>query len=104
ARALERARVIAAMVDTFGSWVSQYRGVWVLNDPHDPAPVLGEFLDHRQAHAELEGGGDSNAASLDSRLSVDIAQTRATFHRKVPSLVQRELAVERSRLLPDARV
>ncbi len=104
ARALERARAIAAMVEAVGSWASQYRGVWVLNDPTDPPLEVGEFLDHKQARAaDPTGPAGREATSGDPHGSVDIAHTRATFHRKVPSLVQREVAEVMSGLVAGAR-
>jgi hypothetical protein len=93
-QALVRARTIAAMAEALAIWSGRYRGIWVHNDPTDPVPELGEFLDHKQARGSMPDGHHRSAvpAAADTRTNVDVAQNGGTFHRKVPALVQREIA------------
>jgi hypothetical protein len=91
ARALERARLVAAMAEAVGSWVSQHRGVWVFSDPNDSETAVGEALDHRLARAA--GGEPADIPAVGGApATLEIARTAGTFHRKAPSMVQRALS------------
>jgi hypothetical protein len=104
--ALEQARAIALMTDAIGTWSSRYRGVWVLSDPTDSGIAVGDALDHRQARTiDVDTQATSlGSTSADLTAAVGIARTAATFHRKVPSVVQRELSEVLARGWPGARV
>ncbi|HEX6704002.1 MAG TPA: DUF3365 domain-containing protein [Albitalea sp.] len=103
-RALERARVTAAMAEAVGVWASRYRGVWVFNDPAGPAVEVGEFLDHRLARAEAHGATSKAASSeAEAQALLSLGHAGGTFHRKVPSLVQREVSEVYSKLAASDR-
>ncbi len=91
--ALTRARTIAVMAEALAIWSGRYRSLWVHNDPLDPVPELGEFLDHRQARPSVSDVRQGTGAAASRVLSsVDVAENGGSFHRKVPALIQREVA------------
>jgi hypothetical protein len=78
----------------------------VLSDPTDSGIAVGDALDHRQARTnDIDPQAVSlGSTSADLPAAVGIARTAATFHRKVPSVVQRELSEVLARWWPGAQV
>lgn len=82
-QAVNEARTVADMVENIGSWASGYKGVW----------IDGKGL----SDAEIGNVIDSKRYKLSENILTDNERTSrtddiATFHRKNPALVQRELA------------
>lgn len=106
-QALQRGRTVADMVDAFGAWASQYRGIWVRSDPADQTLKVGNFLEHRITSKATPEAAAAAAAAASSGAPLppptyetkglaqsDIAaiSTSGAFHSKNPALVQRELS------------
>lgn len=99
-QALQRGRTVADMVDAFGAWASQYRGVWVRSDPADQTLKVGNFLEHRvtakAAAPDAAASGPLPPPTFETKgvSAADIAAISANgaFHSKNPALVQRELS------------
>ena len=110
-QALQRGRTVANMVDAFGAWASQYRGIWVRSDPNDQTLKVGNFLEHRinskatpeaaAAAAAAASGAAPGASALPpptyetqglSNADLAAISTSGAFHSKNPALVQRELS------------
>jgi hypothetical protein len=99
-QALQRGRTVANMVDAFGAWASQYKGVWVRSDPADASLKVGNFLEHRiNVKAAPEQVQQAYAASSDrfetkglSQADIAAIASNGAFHLKNPALVQRELS------------
>lgn len=81
-QAVNEARTVADMAENIGTWASRYKGVW----------IDGKGLSDNQVGNVI----DSKRYQLSENLLSDDAVSRedhiATFHRKNPALVQRELA------------
>lgn len=99
-QALQRGRTVANMVDAFGAWASQYKGVWVRSDPADGSLKVGNFLEHRLAtKVAPDQLAQAYAASSDrfetkglSQAEIAAIASSGAFHLKNPALVQRELS------------
>ncbi|MDK2125231.1 Tll0287-like domain-containing protein [Parachitinimonas caeni] len=81
-----QARTVADMVDNFGKWASQYKGIWVKGDVQDPSMQVGDYLE-RELYAKA-GKNIANFSESELSLMADVA----SFHRKNPALIQRELS------------
>jgi len=79
--AQSRARTVADFVEDVGAWASKYKGMWVRSEADDDGQV-GDFLETVQIARMEHGQADAKVA-----LHKD-----GSFHRKIPSLVQRELS------------
>jgi hypothetical protein len=97
-QALQRGRTVANMVDAFGAWASQYKGVWVRSDPADPSLKVGNFLEHRLNSKATPDAAPAapSAPTFETKglTAADVAAIAASgaFHSKNPALVQRELS------------
>jgi hypothetical protein len=73
-----QARTVADMVDNVGTWATQYRGVWVKADQRSSVLQVGSFLEQ-----DVFPAANGNVPG---------AKPAASFHRKNPALIQRELS------------
>jgi hypothetical protein len=78
AESVNEARSIADMAEHFGTWASQYKGVWIKDDGLTAHGMdLGNYIDTQRYEP------NSKAAVSDD--------TVASYYRKNPAMVQREL-------------
>ena len=101
-QALQRGRTVANMVDAFGAWASQYKGIWVRSDPADASLKVGNFLEHRLTPKPAAEGSASASGSATpggrfetkglSQADMAAIASNGAFHLKNPALVQRELS------------
>jgi hypothetical protein len=100
-QALHRGRTVANMVDAFGTWASQYKGIWVRSDPKDPSIEAGTFLDHHLITTPNGVPATSSSSAFKSahfdtkglqQAEIDAIATQGAYHSKNPALVQRELS------------
>ena len=99
-----QARTVADMVENVGTWASQYKGVWVRNDPAADKFKVGDFLEREAAWSRADKPPPSPIPALavtnpfgadeakPRPYAVEANPPRAAFHRKNPALVQRELS------------